>query len=164
MKSKGTVLGSAVLLSLGLLLGYAGWRIKNASQAQLCYACNRAITAQMRTVASVNGRRELFCCPTCALRQHRQTGEKVKVTGLTDYDSQKSLAPDTAFVVEGSDVNHCVQDHMLLSQNKQTNPMEFDRCSPSIISFAGREAADRFAGQHGGSVLPFQELALSYQH
>jgi hypothetical protein len=164
MKSKGTLLGLAVLLSLGLLLGYAGWRIRYASQDQLCYACNRAISEQMRTVASVNGRHELFCCPTCALRRHRQTGEKVKVAGLTDYYSRKNLAPDTAFVVEGSDVNHCVHDHMLLSQDKQINPMEFDRCSPSIISFGDREAADRFAGTHGGRVLPFQELALSYQH
>ena len=111
----------------------------------------------------LNGKSEVFCCPTCALTEHLQTGERVRLTELTDFDTQARLAPADAIFVSGSDVNDCVQDHILMSQEKQANPMDFDRCSPSIIAFAQRREAESFQKLHGGTILSFEELSTSYQ-
>lgn len=65
-------------------------------------------------------------------------------------------------MVRGSEVNMCAQQHGPMAQDKQPTMVHFDRCSPSLLAFVGREAAARFAKEHGGEVLSFSELAASY--
>jgi nitrous oxide reductase accessory protein NosL len=36
--------------------------------------------------------------------------------------------------------------------------MDFDRCSPSIIAFAKRSSAEKFASEHGGQVGVFLQI------
>ena len=60
--------------------------------------------------------------------------------------------------VEGSDVIPCVRSHEMLNRDGQPVPMEFDRCSPSIIAFANRSVAERFAADHGGKVDAFLQV------
>jgi hypothetical protein len=158
-----TLLGGALIVGVGLALAYSAWQLRTSFDSQYCYACGRPVHARMRTIGLVNGAKEIFCCPTCAFSLHEQTGESVRITGLADFSTAKKLDPGQAVMVEGSDLNLCVRDHVLVSQNKQISPMEFDRCSPSMIAFAGRQEADRFAGEHGGIVVSFAELAASYQ-
>jgi hypothetical protein len=163
MGHKGTIFGVAVLLAIAVALAYAGWKIRTLSESQFCFACSRPIHAQTRTVGLLEGKRELFCCPTCALTEHRQTGERVKITELTDFETQTRLAPESAVVVSDSDVNHCVREHTLMNQKEQASPMAFDRCVPSIIAFAHRKEAERFEKQHGGTLSSFEALASAYQ-
>ena len=68
------------------------------------------------------------------------------------------MLPENAFAVEGSDVVPCVRDHQMLGPNRQPVPMEYDRCSPSIIAFASEAAAERFVREHGGKLTTFREL------
>jgi hypothetical protein len=110
----------------------------------------------------VGDRRELFCCPACALTTHDQDGRPVKIVELTDYETGSPLAPSQAYMVRGSDVNTCAQQHGPVGPDKQPTHVHFDRCSPSLLAFVGREAAARFAKEHGGDLLSFSELAASY--
>ena len=162
MNHKGVWLGAAVMLAVVLGLGYAGWRISRSSEPQVCQACSRPIHAHTRTVGLVGDRRELFCCPACALTAHDQTGRALRIVELTDYETNSPLSPSQAYMVRGSDVNTCAQQHGPVDPDKQPTVLHFDRCSPSLLAFVGRQAAARFAREHGGEVLSFSELAASY--
>jgi hypothetical protein len=49
------------------------------------------------------------------------------------------------------------------NRDGQPVPMAFDRCSPSIIAFANRAAAGRFAEDHGGTVDHFLDVVAHPQ-
>ena len=162
MKRKGAWFGAAVMLAIVLGLGYTAWRISRSSEPQVCQACSRPVHAHSRTVGLVGNRRELFCCPACALTAHDQDGRPVKIVELTDYETSSPLSPTQAYLVRGSDVNTCAQDHGPVGPDKQPTHVHFDRCSPSMLAFVSRDAAARFAGEHGGKVLSFSGLAAAY--
>jgi hypothetical protein len=163
MTRKGTMFGVVVLLAIASALVYAGWTIWTSSSSQVCRVCNRPIHDMTRTVGLMDGKREVFCCPTCALTEHHQSGEKVKLVEVSDFNTRSPLAPSNATFVAGSDLNCCVEDHVLLGQHEQVSPMEFDRCSPSIFAFAQRKEAETFQKQHGGTILSFEDLVATYQ-
>lgn len=151
-------LGLAVVLVLALGLGYAALRMTRTSREEVCQACGRAIHAKMRTVAYVGSKREIFCCPTCALSAGAQSHEPVRFLQVTDYETAHALRPADAYAVEGSDVIPCVRLHDMLNRDGQPVPMRFDRCAPSIIAFADRSVAERFAADHGGEVGAFLQF------
>ncbi len=150
--------GLAIVLAFALGLGYAGWRMWNPSRVTACQACGRAVQANMRTIAFIGSDQEVFCCPTCALSAGTQMHEPVRFTELADYETGHVLRPADAFAVEGSDVIPCVRSHEMLNRDGQPVPMEFDRCSPSIIAFATRASAEHFAAEHGGQVAMFLQI------
>ena len=61
-----------------------------------------------------------------------------------------------------SDLNLCARAHVILDEAKRPHAAHFDRCSPSILAFATKEAAAAFAASHGGNVEPFNALAAAY--
>lgn len=158
MSPASKILGFTVLLLFVLGVSYAGWRIKTSSQMEICQVCNRAIHADMRTVAFVGGKREVFCCPTCALTAGVQMHAAVRFSELTDFESGEPLRPAAAYAVEGSNVVPCVRSHEMLNSEGLPVPKAFDRCSPSIIAFADRVSAERFAAKNGGEVDTFLYL------
>jgi hypothetical protein len=149
--------GFAVLLALVLGLGYAGLRL-TTGRAPVCQVCGRAIHRDMRTVAFIGGRREVLCCPTCALSAGTQLHKEVRFDSLADFGTGRRLQPADAFAVEGSDVIPCDRTHAIVNRDRQPAVERFDRCSPSIIAFANRAAAERFASEHGGRVDTFLHL------
>jgi hypothetical protein len=159
---KGTWFGAVFILAVVAGLGYTGWRISHPSQAQTCQVCDRPIHIHARTVGLVGDRRELFCCPACALTTHGQTGKAVRVVELTDYETHAALSPDRAYLLRGSDVNPCAQSDGPVGPDKQPTVVHFDRCSPSLLAFATRQSAAGFAKEHGGEVLSFSEFAAAY--
>jgi hypothetical protein len=152
------ILGLGFVLAVAVGLGYAAWRITSPSRVEVCETCGRAIQPNMRTVALLGNRREVFCCPTCALSAAVQLHEPVRFVRLTDYETGRALRPAGAFAVEGSDVIPCVRLHAMLNRDGQPVPVHFDRCSPSILAFASRSVAERFAADHGGRVEAFLQI------
>ena len=63
----------------------------------------------------------------------------------------------------GSTVNLCMRYQTLLDEVKEASPMEFDRCSPSVLAFAERSDAEDFVAQNGGTVMTFDELENVYR-
>ena len=161
MRRNSTVFGVAVLVAIAGALVYLAVSIQRASSEEVCGVCSRPLHGQSRAVGFVENRRETFCCPTCALTAHRQSGEPARITELTDYETDSPLDPAGAYLVRGSNVNQCMRDRRLVDATKQSYAMEYDRCSPSFIAFARKEAAEDFATRHGGTVLRFNEFAAA---
>jgi hypothetical protein len=114
-------------------------------------------------MAVANGHARLFCCPACALSLHEQAGKPVQVTQLTSFLDGRALAPESAYIVKGSNVNMCERAPELIQEDKRPADLRYDRCSPSLIAFARRDEAVEFARDHGGEVLPFREAAAALQ-
>ena len=145
-----------------LALGYTGWKSFAHADVDQCYACNRPIHAHSKTVAFIDGRSRLFCCPACALSQHQQMGKPISITQLTAFLTGQALSPDNAYVVRASDVNMCARTKELVDGDKRAADLRYDRCAPSLIAFAGRSDAVQFAREHGGEVMPFSQAAAAF--
>lgn len=157
-----TWLWSLALIVCVLGLGYAGWRAVRRTAAEDCYACKRPLHAHSKTLALVNGHSTTFCCPACALSEHGQEGKPITVTRLTAFLTGQDLSPSQAYIVRGSDVNVCVKAEGLVDPDKQPAHLHFDRCRPSMLAFARRDEATRFATEHGGQVLAFKDLSAGF--
>lgn len=142
-------------------LGYTGFRAYRGAQPERCYACQRLIHANSRTVAAANGRSRPFCCPACALSEREQEGKPVRVTELTAFLTGAKLSPNEAYVVKGSDVNMCAHAHEMIDADKRPAGVLYDRCSPSLLAFGQRSEATQFAREHGGEVLSFKDVVAA---
>jgi len=151
-----------VVVTVGL--GYAAFHAYRGSQPEQCYACQRVVHSHSRTVAIVDGRARVFCCPACALSEHQQEGKPIRITELTEFLTGAKLSPSDAFIVRGGDVNMCALTHGLTDADKRQAQVSYDRCSPSMLAFAKRSEAIEFARQHGGQVLPFSEIVSAFSH
>mgnify|MGYP000144447518 CR=1 FL=1 len=162
MKSKAVVgLLFAVLVIGGI--SYSAWCYVAERETHFCKACSRPIHQHSRTVALVDGKRRVYCCPVCALTEHRQSGKPVEVIEVANHLGAKALRPADTYVVRNSNVNLCQRHDPTVSPDKQPMRAHFDRCSPSILVFASRAAAQEFSREHGGQVLRFADLASQYQ-
>lgn len=143
-------------------LGYVGWRYLSEKAQHTCRACSREVHAQTRTVAAIDGKEGIYCCPACALSEHRQAGKPVQIIELADYQGGRAISPSQAFLVHDSEINPCKSHETTLTADKQPMHSHFDRCSPSILAFRDRDSAQRFASVHGGQVMPFSEMAAQF--
>ncbi|MCP5109752.1 MAG: hypothetical protein GY953_02835 [bacterium] len=156
MNRRFAILGWVVMAMFVVGLVYAGVRIYSASP-EMCAVCHRHVHTETSTVAEADGERLTLCCPTCIRMLRKTRGVELTVVELTDHDTAEPLHPSEAWVVTGSAINHCLRSRAQLDDQKQTIPMGFDRCAPSIIAFANRAAAEAFQGQHGGEISRFGE-------
>jgi len=85
-------------------------------------------------------------------------GKPIKITQLTSFTTGKAISPDSAYVVQGSNVNMCATKHEVMDADKRPADLRYDRCAPSLIAFAQRDEAAEFAREHGGEVKPFTQL------
>jgi hypothetical protein len=152
----------AVCVLAVLALGYTGWLTLAHADVDQCYACKRPIHAHSKTVAFIDGRSRLFCCPACALSQYQQTGKPIGITQLTAFLTGKALSPEKAYVVRASDVNMCERTKELVDSDKRAADLRYDRCAPSLIAFAQRSDAVQFVREHGGEVMSFSQAATAF--
>jgi hypothetical protein len=153
-----------VFVAVTLGLGIAAFHAYRRSQPEHCYACQRVVHAHSRTVAIVDGKARIFCCPACALSEQQQEGKPIRITELTAYLTGGKLSPDDAFLVRGSEVNMCALTHELTVSDKRQAQISYDRCAPSLLAFAQRNEAIEFAREHGGQVLSFAETLAAFSH
>ena len=153
-------IGLVILVAIGAGAVYMGWKVSTSGQPAVCEVCGRVIHGRTRTIALLGGEtREVFCCPMCARTAGRQTGRPVHIVELTDYNTNQPLRPDGAYLTVGSDVNPCLEHGMITNSDKQPAPLDFDRCSPSVLAFGSRDAAEAFRREHGGEVVPFEDFS-----
>lgn len=154
--------GLFVFLGLAAAFSY-GWRttLQRANDS-MCFACQRPVHSHLKTVAIVDGKRKVFCCPACALSARRQGNKSVQVAELVDYVTGAKLRPSDAYLVQDSDVNPCLTHHPLVDQSKNPMGVSFDRCTPSSLAFADPGGASAFMLKHGGHLVRFNEVAAQY--
>jgi hypothetical protein len=98
------------------------------------------------------------CCLSCALSYGRQSAKPVSIVSVMNHETSKPLDPEAATFVLGSDVSPCTHNTQQLRLAGEALPVQWDRCLPSILAFASRQAAEWFGAQHGGRLRSFQEL------
>ena len=162
MRRQWTVAGIAILAVIAAGFVYLAVR-EQASSHEMCQICKRPVHERSRTAGFLGTERELFCCPACAFASHRQSGQAVRITELTDFATDTKLEPQRSFLVRGSDVNLCSHRHSLVDASRQSYTMEYDRCSPSVLAFANKGTAQAFAREHGGAVLSFGDFAATLE-
>lgn len=145
-------------------LGYAAFDFYGGRPTEPCSACRRVVHAHTRTVATVDGKPRVFCCPACALSEHHQEGRPIRITELTAFLTGAKLSPAGAFLVKGSDLNTCARAQGLIDEEKRPIDIRFDRCAPSLLAFGRRSEAIEFTRAHGGEVLAFAEIAGAFAH
>lgn len=143
---------------LGLFVLLVSCRSPQGRIAQLCDACRRPLHANSKTLADLGDRRQVFCCPACALSARLQGGGRFKTVAFTDCATGKTLAPSAAWLIRGSDVNLCGRVRPLIDEMKEPHTVHYDRCTPSLLAFADKTAAARFVEEHGGTIMRFDEL------
>jgi hypothetical protein len=145
-------------VALVAVLAAAGYWMLQRTQPETCRVCQRPIHAQARAVMEAEGEREPVCCARCALTRARQQHRPVRLVEVTDYGTQRPLAPEAAFYVEGSRVVLCEKHEPLLDETKHPHARVFDRCVPSLYAFARRQDAEAFAAAEGGAVRRLAEV------
>jgi len=121
-----------------------------------CSFCTIKMPHESKTVVLVEGKStpQRACSITCALAYQRATGKKVRFLRVTDFLSGKTLDPQKAFYVKGSDVNPCEEHSRSLIVSEFRTPLYLDwsRYTPTVLAFATREDAEKFQKEHGGRV------------
>ncbi len=140
-------------------LSYAGWRIIASRHAHICAACQRPVHRASQTIAIADGKTSTFCCPACALSQRTQTGRRIELVSVTNFEDGTTVNPAGTYLVRGSEMSSCSHHTTQLAPDKQPVQAHFDRCSPSLLAFSTKAAAVRFARQHGGEVVPYTVVA-----
>lgn len=150
--------GLVVFLGLAGAFSY-GWRASlQRANDSTCFACQRPVHSHLKTVAIVDGKRKMFCCPACALSAYRQGNKSVQITELVDYSTGTRLRASEAYLVQDSDVNPCLPHQPLVDQSKTPMSVSFDRCTPSALAFRDSTVASEFQSKHGGRLVRFDEL------
>lgn len=152
-------LGLFVFVAIAGVFTYTWWESLRKTDESVCFACQRPIHANMKTVAIVGGKRKTFCCPACALSARRQGSASVQITEVTDYLTGARLRPDEAYLIQDSDVNPCLSHQPLVDQSKSPMGVYFDRCTPSLLALRNSNSALDFVTKHGGRLVRFAEVA-----
>ena len=161
MKNRGIRLIGALLV-LGITASVAGprvWYWWTAPLAGYCPICRRHEHRDSLVKLQAEGEGVIeTCCLSCAFSYGRQTSKAVTIVSVTDHETGKSLDPEKATFVVGSDVSPCTHATEPLRTEQAAVPVLWDRCLPSILALASRESAEAFLAQHGGRLRSLQEV------
>jgi hypothetical protein len=149
-----------VVVGLGVGLFYLVQSGRLAAGNPLCSVCNRPLhPAQKFLVASKDGKDHPACCPRCGLRFAIEN--KGRSTRATDFNSGKWISAESAYYLEGSDVMECCGSSTMRADAGMLCEMHYDRCMPSLVAFAEKNAAEDFQRQHGGRIISFEAAMQS---
>jgi len=148
------------LLGLGLGLFYLVQSGRFATGNPVCAVCQRPLhQAQVFVVVSQEGREQRACCPRCGLRFVIESG--ARPFQATDFSTGKLMSAETAYYLEGSDIMECCSSPTLRSDSGMICEMHYDRCMPSLVTFARLDDARSYQQEHAGRVIDLAEARRS---
>ena len=128
-----------------------------------CRQCGRDECKNLAFSVVSPGHVERTCCPRCGLRYLREARPEVTRLEVRSFADGTTLDARRAYYVEDSDVHPCSHPA------GATPPVDergcclkavYDRCEPSLVAFATREAAEAFSGEHGGFVRTWSDIEV----
>ena len=127
-----------------------------------CDVCGRdECTALAFRVEYRDGGTQTTCCPRCGSHAVAEShGREVARLRARDFATGHEIDAKTAIYVEGSDVEHCMAPKEQPSTQSCCRVLTYDRCLPSLIAFGSPDDAERFVGDHGGTLMKFDDLAF----
>ena len=155
------LLSTLLVVAMAAAVWIGAGRQRRAAPHDICPICQRPVLHKSRVEVERDGKREAACCPSCLLAFRAQTGRKVRLVSVTDFDSGTALPPAQAAYVVGSDADTCAgQAQVKVDQTKHPMPAHYDRCTPGIAAFSNRRRATEFARLHGGNVATLRDLGV----
>jgi len=149
-----------VLLGLGFCLFYLIQSGRLASGNPVCAVCKRPLhQAQVFIVVSQQGREQRACCPRCGLRFAIESDACPHQA--TDFSTGKLIPAETAYYLEGSDIMECCSSTTLRSDSGMICEMHYDRCMPSLVTFARADDAHGYQQEHAGRVIDLAQARRS---
>ena len=146
----------ALVAAVGTIL-YDQW-----DEPDKCDVCYRSMhQATFYRIHLGSGESKDVCCPRCGLR-FQEGRDDVVATEVTDFYTRQHIDATVAFYVEGSPVHFC--SHASVREDRSGGQYEvaWDRCLPSLIAFASREAAQKFQKENGGDIKTYPELLAEH--
>lgn len=159
MRSKPNFAGIIALIAVLAILG-AAWYLVIYRQPKVCPFSGRIIHPQTRAFVTIGGKKYETCCVRCAIIEARQTGKRLRVLKVADFETSKLIDPESAWFVESSDVNLCMRMAPAAESpgRESVYVRAFDRCSPSALAFSSEQHARDFIAQHGGVLKRLNDL------
>ena len=151
----------ALTVTLLLVVGagaFAWFRFVAHPEPVTCAYCLRALHANLKVTAEIDGKRAEICCPRCAISEANQERKPIRLITVHDYSTGKAMPPEGAWYVEGSRVIACDHAGMHMGEMKDTQVMAYDRCSPGTLTFATKQQAEDFTAANGGNAISFGQL------
>ena len=143
-----------LIFGLGGSLLYLVQSGRLAAGNSVCSVCKRPLhPAQTFIVVSKDGKEHPSCCPRCGLRFAIEN--KAMVTLATDFSNGKRISAESAYYLEGSNVMECCNSSTMRADSGLICEMHYDRCMPSLLTFAQKETAENFQREHGGRITDF---------
>lgn len=128
---------------------------------EVCAVCGRPeCRAMVFSIHLQDGKTVRTCCPRCGLRYIETNHAKVASLTARDFETARTIDATQAVYVDGSDVTPCMAMGGAAPKDdfgSAPKPV-YDRCTPSLIAFASRENARKFADRHGGMIRTFDEV------
>ena len=155
----------SVMIALAILgvagslffLVQSGWI---ATGNPVCFVCQRPLhPSQTFVVVSQDGREHRACCPRCGLRFVIEANGRT--SQATDFSNGKTIAAETAFYLEGSDLMQCCGSATMRADSGMICETHYDRCLPSLVAFANLANARAYQQEHGGRLLDLAEARTS---
>jgi len=163
MKPRDMIVTLAALLAIGVTSFLAYRSEQRREVAGMCPFCDRMVHSATAYQIRVGGHVVVACCPRCGL--HAQMDQEHAMAGMawaTDVNTGESVAAETAFYVEGGDVQYCTHGNQpVMREPHGASPREYDRCLPTLVAFKTPQAARAYQEQHGGRVLSYSQALAS---
>jgi hypothetical protein len=148
------------VLGLGVCLFYLIQSGRLAGGNPVCAVCQRPLhQAQVFIVVSQHGGKQRACCPRCGLRFVIESG--ARPLQATDFSTGRLIPAEAAYYLEGSDIMECCTSTTLRSDSGMICEMHYDRCMPSLVTFARADDARGYQQEHAGRVIDLAEARRS---
>lgn len=123
-----------------------------------CSVCDRhECKAMAFRVTMSMGRKVETCCVRCGMH-FLAANSAARDAEATDFSTGHWIDATKAVYVVGSDAPGCAMAETRRDAQGCCMMKDYDRCLPSTLAFAAREAAAGFQRQHGGTIQTWQEL------
>lgn len=128
----------------------------------MCAVCQRGECKAMAFRMTLdNGKTVETCCPRCGLHYLETNKQQARTFEATDFATGHWLDATKVVFVSGSDMRPCAMPESKRDAQGCCMYLQYDRCLPSLVAFADKNAAVEFQKQHGGDVLAFAGLSAS---
>jgi len=158
MKAK-EYLVTGIALAVIAVVCVLTYRHETRPSSGLCQVCQRGLHSGLTyRLEMANGTLEEVCCPRCGLHFVLNHPGTVRQAWATDLTSGNRIPAQSAYYVEGGDVEYCQPQHGPVERGPQgMSVLAYDRCLPTLVAFRTEEDAAAYHRQHGGRVLTYDQ-------
>lgn len=127
--------------------------------AKTCAVCAREECHGLAfRVTLESGQQVETCCARCGLHYVEAGNRRARSFEATDFATGKWIDAGNAVFVSGSDAHACASMESRRDAEGCCLMKTYDRCLPSLVAFASRDAALTFQKEHGGELIGFADL------